>query len=182
MSLARIAARYAKSLIDLSQDQNKLEVVHNDIENLAAACTNRDFLLLCKSPVVPSGKKASIFKTLFEKSFDPMSFGFFTILLRKGREEFMPEVAAEFIKQYETIKKITRVKLTTAEKLDASVLQDINSKLSSATSTRDNIALEAKIRPEIIGGFILEYDDKLYDASVSNQLRLMRKTLSGKSN
>ena len=111
-----------------------------------------------------------------------MSFGFFTILLRKGREEYMPEVAAEFIKQYETIKKITRVKLTTAEKLDASVLQDINSKLSSATSTRDNIALEAKIRPEIIGGFILEYDDKLYDASVSNQLRLMRKTLSGKSN
>ena len=182
MSLARIAARYAKSLIDLSKEQNKLEVVHNDIENLVAACTNKDFLLLCKSPVVPSGKKASIFRTLFEKTFDPMSFGFFNILLRKGREAYMPEVADEFIKQYESIKKITRVRLTTAEKLEASVLQDINSKLTSAISTRDNIALESKIRPEIIGGFILEYDDKLYDASVSNQLRLLRKALSSKSN
>lgn len=182
MSLARIAARYAKSLIDLSKEQNKLEIVHSDIENLAAACTNKDFLLLCKSPIVPSSKKASIFKSLFEKSFDPMSFGFFSILLKKGREAYMPEVAAEFIKQFEALKKITRVKLTTAEKLEGSVLQDINAKLTSASSTRDNIAIETKVKPEIIGGFILEYDDKLYDASVSNQLRLMRKTLSSKSN
>ncbi|MBP6794194.1 MAG: ATP synthase F1 subunit delta [Saprospiraceae bacterium] len=182
MSLARIAARYAKSLIDLSKEQNKLEIVHADIVNLAAACTNKDFLLLCKSPVVPSGKKASIFRTLFEKSFDPMSFGFFNILLRKGREEYMPEVAAEFIKQFEAIKKITRVKLTTAETLDNTVLQDIKTKLTSASSTRDNIEVETKVRPDIIGGFILEYDDKLYDASVSNQLRLMSKALSAKTN
>lgn len=111
-----------------------------------------------------------------------MSFGFFSILLRKGREEYMPEVAAEFIKQFEAIKKITRVKLTTAETLDNAVLQDIKTKLTSASSTRDNIEVETKVRPDIIGGFILEYDDKLYDASVSNQLRLMSKALSAKTN
>lgn len=177
MSLARIASRYAKSLIDLSQENGKLEKVYDDITNMVEACKSRDFLLLCKSPIVPTSKKESIFKAIFEKSFDPISFGFFNILLKKGREAYLPEIAHEFVSQYEAIKKITKVKLTTAEKLDDSVLNQIKNKLGQASSTRDNIEIETKVKSDIIGGFVLEYDDKLYDASVSNQLRIMRKTL-----
>ncbi len=178
MSLSRISARYAKSLIDLALEQNQLDAVHADIVQLKAACDVRDFLLLCKSPIVAASKKAQIFKAIFEGRFNAMSFGFFNILLKKGREAYIPEITTEFISQYEALKKKTRVILTTAEKMDESLITAIQDKLTKASSTRDHILLDTKIDPALIGGFILEFDDKLYDASVSHQLNQMRKALS----
>ncbi|MBK6479223.1 MAG: F0F1 ATP synthase subunit delta [Saprospiraceae bacterium] len=46
-----------------------------------------------------------MYRALFEKIFDPITFGFFNILVRKGREEYMPEIAHEFLKQYDAINK-----------------------------------------------------------------------------
>lgn len=179
MSLARIAARYAKSLIDFAQDNNKLDRIHEDILNLKVATDNRDFMLLCKSPIVPSGKKTEVFRALFEKIFDPISFGFFTLLVKKGREIYMPEVAAEFLKQYDAIRKKTKVTLTTAETLETGLVESIKAKLTQSANTRDNVELETKVNPDLIGGFVLEFDDKLYDASISHQLSNMKKALAG---
>jgi len=42
MSVNKIASRYAKSLLDLAIEQNKLEVVLGDMKGFAEACKNRD--------------------------------------------------------------------------------------------------------------------------------------------
>ncbi len=178
MSLARISFRYAKSLIDLAKEENKLDRIYEDILNLKTACANRDFLLLCKSPIVSSPKKEQVFKALFEKYLEPMTFGFFHILIRKGRELYIPEIVHDFISQYEAINKKTKVTLSTAQALDEDTVTAIRSKLTSSTHTRDNIVLETKVNADLIGGFILEFDDRLYDASVAHQLRQMKKSLS----
>lgn len=175
MSLARISSRYAKSLLDFAIEQDKLERIYQDILQLKIAVSVRDFVLLCKSPIVQPGKKAQVFNLLFKDNFDPITFGFFNILLKKGREAFVPEIVEEFISQYEAIRKITRVTLTTATPLDEKVIRNIKEKLAAATATRENIELETKIKPSLIGGFVLEFDDKLYDASVAHRLLLMRK-------
>ncbi len=178
MSLARISSRYAKSLIDFALEQNKLERIYEDILNLKTATDNRDFLLLCKSPIVTAAKKEQVFKALFEKYLDPMTFGFFHILFKKGRELYIPEIVHEFIRQYDEINKKTKVTLTTAQTLDNQTVTAIKAKLTSSASTRDNIELETKVNIDLIGGFILEFEDKLYDASVAHQLRQMKKSLS----
>lgn len=178
MSQTRISYRYAKSLLDFAIAQNKLERIYEDILNLHTACSLREFVLLCKSPIIPSGKKEQIFKAVFEPYFDPITFGFFNILLKKGREIYTPEIVEDFLLQYEALNQRTRVTLSTATALGTELIDAIKSKLSGATSTRAHIDLETKVKPELIGGFVLEFDDKLYDASVAHQLHMMRKTLS----
>lgn len=179
MSLTRIASRYAKSLIDFTQAQGKLDRIYEDILNLKVAADIREFNLLCKSPIITSGKKSEVYRALFEKIFDPITFGFFNILVRKGREEYMPEIAHEFLKQYDAINKKTKVVLTTAEGIDPELVETIKAKLTQAVSTRDNIELETKVNPKLIGGFMIEYDDNLYDASIAHQLHNMKKALAG---
>ncbi|MEO5581854.1 MAG: ATP synthase F1 subunit delta [Saprospiraceae bacterium] len=179
MSLVRISTRYAKSLIDFARENNKLDRIYEDVLNLKVACENRDFMLLCKSPIVPSGKKVQVFKVLFENLFDPISFGFFGLLVKKGREIYLPEVVYEFIRQYDAIRKKTKVILTSAESLDRGLVETIKSKLIDSRFTRDNVEIETKVDPALIGGFVLEFDDKLYDASVVHQLRKVKKSLSG---
>jgi len=66
MSVQRIASRYAKSLIELANEQGQLEPVTEDMHSLKALMENRDLYLLFKSPVVPTEKKKQIFNKLFK--------------------------------------------------------------------------------------------------------------------
>ena len=64
MSVHRIASRYAKSLIELAIDQNKLDVVTKDVEQFQAHMKSRDLYLLLKSPIVHADKKKHILKLI----------------------------------------------------------------------------------------------------------------------
>ncbi len=178
MSVTRIASRYAKSLIDLAVEQDKLERVLEDVKTFQKAADDRDFYLLLKSPIINASKKQSIFNALFEDRFDEMTSAFIKIILNKGREAYLPEIADEFINQYKEIKHISTVKLTTAAPLGAETISRIKQKLVASTATEEHVELITKVDPDIVGGFVIEFDDKLYDESVTHKMELLRKEFS----
>jgi F-type H+-transporting ATPase subunit delta len=178
MSSARIAGRYAKSLIELAQEEGKLERIFEDIQHFKSASELRDLALLLKSPIVGPEKKRSIFKALFQDIYDPMSFSFLEIILRKGREMYLPEIADEFVEQYKVINQISTVRLITAAELTPTQLEALKNKIKQSGLILDNIELITKVDPNIIGGFVIEIGDKLYDASVIHKLEEMRKAFA----
>ncbi|HHH49684.1 MAG TPA: ATP synthase F1 subunit delta [Saprospiraceae bacterium] len=178
MSVARIAFRYAKSLIDLASEQNKLDRVLEDMESFLHATKNRDFYLLLKSPIVNTTKKQAIFKELFKDKYDEMTFAFLNIILTKGREAFLPDIANDFITQYKKLSKITTVKLITAVPLGEAALEKIKAKLLDSAATQQKIELETVVNKDLIGGFVLEFDNQLYDASVAHKLEQLKKEFS----
>lgn len=175
MSSYRIASRYAKSLIDLAIEQQKLEAVKADVDYLAAVSDLRDVELLLKSPIIKPGQKARALKAIFSEKVDALTYGFIEILLRKGREAQLPDIAAEFIRQYRDIREISIVTLTSAEPMTESALEAIRQKLLASRLTHANITFETRVDPDLIGGFIISFDDKLYDASIRHQLDILRK-------
>jgi F-type H+-transporting ATPase subunit delta len=175
MSVQRIATRYAKSLIDLAQEQGKLEKITEDVKSFREVCKNRDFYLLLKSPIVKPDKKEQIFKKLFTGKYDNLTLSFLHILLKKGREENLKDIADEFIEQYKVIKHISTVRLTTAVKMSDDLVKNIREKLAASDATDEKVELIAKVDPNLIGGFVIEFDDKLYDASVSHKLGILKK-------
>ena len=178
MSSARIASRYAKSLIELANEEGKLERVHEDVLNFKAAAGVKDLALLLKSPIIGPEKKKTIFKALFEKAYDPLTYSFLEIILRKGREMYLSEIADEFIEQYKDIKKITTVRLTTASPLSETQMEEMKKKIVASGLTYPNLDLKTQVNPDIIGGFIIEIGDKMYNASVLHQLESMRKSFA----
>jgi F-type H+-transporting ATPase subunit delta len=66
-------------------------------------------------------------------------------------------------------KGIHSVKLTTAVEVSEGVKQAITKKIKSLTHI-EHIELNAEVREDIIGGFILELDDQLIDASIAYDL------------
>jgi F-type H+-transporting ATPase subunit delta len=176
MSAERLSARYAKSLIDLALDQDKLERVKEDVEYFLEATHVRDLKLLLKSPIVHTSTKRKIFQKLFADKFDVLSNAFLDIILRKGREAYLAEIADAFLEQYRTIKQISNVKLTTAVPLTEDRIEEIKQKVRNSGVTFPNIDIKTEVDPEILGGFIIEFGDRLYDASVAHQLEEMRKS------
>ncbi|MEM6397647.1 MAG: ATP synthase F1 subunit delta [Bacteroidota bacterium] len=175
MKNLRVAGRYAKSLVDLALERNQLEEVSKDMETLAELARVRDFALLLKSPVVPPTKKRSILETILKDRVGEMTMGFVRILVNKGRESDLIDIAGAFRDQYREINHISAVKVTSATPIDAATLQQIKKQLIAAGKTESQIEFSTHIDPELIGGFIIEFDGKVYDASVAHKLSELRK-------
>ncbi len=175
MSVHRIASRYAKSLIELAIDQNKLEEVTADVRQFQALVKNRDLYLLLKSPIVHADKKKQILKLIFGDKLNEMFMAFLNILVSKGREGYLPEIADEYMLQYKRVKHISTVKLTTASPLTQELQQAIHDKLEASKATDEHVELESAVDPSLIGGFIVEFEDKIYDASVKHKLDQLKK-------
>ncbi len=180
MSSYRIASRYAKSLIDLATEQGKLDKIVEDMTALAEAAKVRDLALLLKSPIVHADKKAQVLNAIFGQKIDALTRSFIEIILRKGREATLAEIAQEFIQQYMEIKGISIVQVTSAVVLPAETLDAIRRKLIESKLTRGTIEFKISVDPSLIGGFIVSFDDKWYDASVRHQLDLLRKEFQSK--
>lgn len=177
MSIARIAGRYAKSLLELAQETNKLDQVKSDMTAFGEAVQLRDFYTLLKSPIINTGKKRSIIKEIFGGKLDELTMSFLNIILTKGREAYLPEIAEAFEDQYKKLKGVTSVKLTTATQLSDELVQKIKANLESSSSTDQSVEIETAVDPDLIGGFVFEFGDRLYDASVAHRLEVLRKEL-----
>jgi len=175
MSIIKVASRYAKSLLDLAKEQGSLEEILADIQSFKKALENRDLLLLTKSPIVTADKKQKIFSQLFDGKFNKLTTSFFDIVLKKGRESYLPEIAQSFINQYNTLKGISKVKVTTATPISDKEMEVIRKKLIVSDVTDESIEFEKVVDPSIIGGIVIKIGDKLYDASVQRKLNEMRK-------
>lgn len=53
MNNPRLAGRYAKSIVDLSIEQNQLEAVYADMKFIKTICkSNPDFVAVLRSPII----------------------------------------------------------------------------------------------------------------------------------
>jgi len=170
----RLAARYAKSLIELAIEKGKLEEIYKDMLFMRTICKNRDFVNLLKSPVIPTDKKEKIVAAVTRQQVDPITSTFGRLLTHKGREEYLPEIITSFIEQYKAYKDIYTVKLITAVPVSDAVKKEIVDKIKS-NSVMKNIELHTEVKEAIIGGFILEVADKLVDESIAYDLNHAKK-------
>lgn len=178
MSVSRIAERYAKSLLEYAIESNSLEQVVDDVALLRKSLESRDLFLLIKSPIIDTSKKRSIFSKLFDDKVGPVMRSFSDIIMRKGRENVLPEMLTSFDILHKIYQKVSTVTLTTAAPLSDEALSKISSTLEGSHSTQKNVELETKVDPELIGGFRLEFEDKQYDNSIAAKLKELRNQFS----
>ncbi len=175
MNNPRLAGRYAKSLLDLAIEQGQLDIVYADVKFLMNICkSNPDFVSVLKSPVIKVDKKEKIIESITNGRVSNLTSLFIQLLVRKARESNLPEIVKAFIEQYNKLKDIHHVKVTTAIPLTAEAEQVILSKVRSNTPIK-NIELETLVDDELIGGFKLEVGGTLVDATILRDLNDVKK-------
>lgn len=178
MAQSRVASRYAKALLDLANESNSLDHVFADMVLLRKTlATSSELSSLIKNPIFGQGKKQSVFKALFKDKVSDLSFGFFNLVIGKRREADINQIADSFIDSYYASKNITNVLVTTAVELDAETEQKIIEKIKS-TSSLGEVRLEKKVDASIIGGYIVEFNNRILDNSVQSNLNSLKRRLS----
>ena len=170
MSTTRIAARYAKPLLELAEGMKVIDAVKDDMINFSALCAeSREFELMLKSPIITHLKKAEILKKVFEKKVNKLTATFFDTVARKNREKFLPEIAEQFIILYNDKMGFQEATVTTTIKLDAAMLKNFEKLVIDITGRKP--ILKEKVNPDLVGGYLLQLGDQQIDESISGQLK-----------
>ncbi|MDB5235877.1 MAG: synthase subunit delta [Hymenobacter sp.] len=177
MADQRVAARYAKSLLDLGKEMGTLDSVKEDMDLLSKTMAeSRELRLLLRNPIVKHDKKLAILTAIFGGMVSDMTMRFFTILTQKNRESALESMGPEFQVQYNAMQGIQMAQVTSATPLTPESRAQLE-KLVTQQTGLTQVKLTEKVDPELIGGFVLRVGDIQIDDSVRTSLRKMRISL-----
>ena len=176
MSERKVAARYAKALIDLSVEQKNLDVILGDMKDFVSTLKhNHQIVTMLKSPVVKGDNKMAVLNKIFGKTYHKNTMGFFGIIIRKNRASFLLPIAEVFVEQYNELNNIMLASVKTAQPIDQKLTDEIKQFISSYTGK--TIELKSTVDPELIGGMVIQMGDKLFDASIQGKLNKLKHEL-----
>lgn len=176
MKNPRLAGRYAKSLLDLAVERNQLDAIYADMKWLKQVCkTNRDFVAVLSSPVIKPAIKGKIIGSISEGRVDKLTTAFIQLLVSKAREINLPEIVDAFIEQFNKLRNIYKVKITTAEPISSELKEAIMKNVRANVQPGQTFEIETTIKNELIGGFLLETEGTLVDASILRDLKDIQK-------
>jgi len=171
---SRVASRYVKSLLDLAVSQGALEKVHADMQLFDNTIQkSRELELMLKSPVIRHDKKLAILTALFKGKITSLTMAFIEIITKKNREPLLPEIAGEFHNAFNVYKGIGKASVTTPVALDAKTRQEFETIVKKLSNSKQ-VEIEEKVDKDLIGGFILNVEDKQIDASIKNNLKKLK--------
>ena len=177
MDLGVISVRYARALLKSATDSHIEDAVYAEMVILAECFINVPQLRqTVDNPMLSKESKESLLITaLGVKNPSALSRSFVALVLKEDRESMIQFMATAYITLYRQQKNIIRGKLTTAVAVSPTVEQKMRQMVES--KTQGTVEFETEVKPDILGGFILEYDTYRMDASVQSRLRDILNTL-----
>ncbi|ULQ52509.1 ATP synthase F1 subunit delta [Flavihumibacter fluvii] len=175
MRNSRVANRYSKALMDLAVETKQVEAVKKDIENIRLATTGELNQVLL-SPIIRHEKKVQIFSAIFSGKITRLTESFFNLVFAKGREVVLREILVEFDNEYRRMKGIKVLELTTAIPVSESLKADLKQKFEALPRYKGiQMEIEETVDEKILGGFLAQIDDQLFDASIRHDLAVIKK-------
>ena len=154
MDSGLIASRYAHALLRYACEQKAEQRVYEDASALRQALRSQEDLPGC-----------------IARLSAPMQ-RFLALVIHNKRTEFLPAILHDYRVLYRKDKGITRARLTTAAE-DPELAGKLAKLMEAQGFTQ--VDFRSEVNPGLIGGFILQVEDKRLDASIATQLQTIRK-------
>jgi F-type H+-transporting ATPase subunit delta len=179
MNDSKISVRYSRALFDFAVEKKLVDKVYQDMIYISELCKIPEVKELLKSPIIVPSKKTEIFHKITGSEIQKITLSLLDMVVKNGRENFLPAIARAFIHETKEYKGITESVLTTAVQVDDKIKKQITDFVSGIFHTK--VEIKEVIDKDIIGGFILKVEDNYIDASIRNKLRKIEKELKGSS-
>lgn len=173
MYQSQINVRYARSLFLLAQEKNMLDEIKKDIELILQWYEeNEEIKILLEHPIVKASKKNELLNNIFKDKINAYSLSLLQLIVKNKRENHLKSICKDFIEIYRKHKGIKAAVLTTAFELTRT--HQTNIKKTIEKTFNSTIELNTKVDKELIGGMIIQVDDKQLDLSVARQIQQLR--------
>ena len=177
MDIGVISVRYARALLKSATDAHLEDKVYQEMQLVAKSYIEVPALRhTIDNPMLLKDKKQMLLETAAGgEAISPLTKAFVQLVLKEDRENMMQFIANSYVTLYRKQKNIIRGKLTTAVAVAPETEQKMRRMVEN--KTKGTVEFETEVNPDIIGGFVLEYDTFRMDASVKSQLNTILQTL-----
>ena len=173
----KIARKYANALFEAAVDASVLDKVSQDIifvvETLVSNLQLDEFL---KSPLIKIQDKKDVVQKLFSIHIEKTTLDFLFVLIDSGRFDIINEVLNQFSISYNKERNIVKPVITSAVELDETQKKALLIKLENKLNKK--VEPEYLVCSDIIGGLVIEIDDKTIDCSLKAKFDDMQKQLT----
>ena len=169
MDIGVISVRYARALLKSATDAKIEDAVYAEMQQLARSYVEVPQLrFTIDNPMLSKDKKEALLLTAVGGEPTPLTRAFIALVLKEDREPVMQFIANSYVTLYRQQKNVIRGRLITAARVSPATEQKMRQMVESKTN--GTVEFETEVNPDLIGGFILEYDTYRMDASVKAKL------------
>ena len=174
MNTAIVVTRYARALVKYVRETGNGEQVSSEAQTLVQALTDVPDLqrMMVVRDVISDAKKLALLQSALGGSVSVQMDRFLRLVLRSGRADLLKDIMRNFVRMYQESMGVRHARLTASQQPTEQLIDRIKALVREKTG-RD-VMVDVQVDPSLIGGFILDIDDYLLDASVKRQLDLIR--------
>jgi F-type H+-transporting ATPase subunit delta len=171
-----IAEVYARSLFEAAQDADKLDVVHDQVGEVAdEVAGNRDLQVFFFSPYFSTDEKVEALDRALDGT-DDLVRNFLELLIEKHRMPALFRIRQRFEALWQEENKVLPVQITSAVELSEDTVRSIGDRIGERTGRK--VELRSAVDPDILGGLVLQVGNSVLDASIRNRLENLRKQVA----
>jgi ATP synthase F1 delta subunit len=171
--MEEIATVYARSLFEVAKEQDKLDVVREQLGAFATALNQtRELQVFFFSPYFSTEEKEDGLERAVSDA-DPMVLNFLKLLIQKHRTPAIFRIRANYDRMWEEENKLLPVQITSAVALDREIVEQLGDRIGEQTGRK--VELSAQVEPDILGGIVVQVGNSVLDASVRNRLEQLRR-------
>ncbi|MCE9616673.1 MAG: ATP synthase F1 subunit delta [Lentisphaerae bacterium] len=169
MSEYRVAARYAKALFLLSEEQGATVAVRQDLADLRRLIqATPDLASFLAHAALSSREQQVILDALFKGRAAPLTARLLGLLVERRRLMVLPDVCSAYEDFYRAAHQILEARLVSAYPLRPDQVEALRQKLE--TKYRHQIDLAVDTDAALLGGFVVRVRDTVHDCSVRGKL------------
>ena len=173
---SRAAIRYAKAMYDIANEENSINEVYKDMNFINELNSDSlDFKNLLSNSQINFQDKKKLILSLIKQS-NALTEKLIDLLIHNKRVKIIGDIASSFIQLYNKHNNIKEATIITASPIN----NELESKILSMIDIKDakSVNLTNVVNPNIIGGFIIRFDGKEYNASVKQNLNNLKTELT----
>lgn len=174
MSDGLIPRRYAKALYKLAVENGDSELIYEQLRHLNFRYTAIDELKrVVLNPDIPDAEKGAYILRAAGGIPGSSLDKFLLLVVQNNRAEMLRKITLSYVDIYREQHRIAHVTITTAApmpepEIDA-IVAVVKHRLEDMT-----LEIETVVNPDIIGGFTVNINDLVLDASVKTELNNLR--------
>jgi F-type H+-transporting ATPase subunit delta len=171
--MEEIAVVYGRSLFEAALDQDKLDVVREQLGQFADALhDDRELQVFFFSPYFATHEKKDGLHRAVDGA-EPIFLNFLELLLENHRMPVIFRIRREYDRLWEHHNRLLPVSVTSAVELDEQTVRHIGDRIAEQTGR--TIELSSSVEPDILGGIVVRVGNQVLDASIRNRLDSLRK-------
>ena len=176
---ASLAGRYATALFGLARDEKQIDAVTRSLATVEAAlAASLDFATLATSPLIDRAEAGRAIRALTPTlGVDPITGNFLGVLADNGRLRELKAVIRMFRLLATQERGEATAEVTSARPLDDTQVAQLKANLKARLG-RD-VAIDARVNPEILGGIIVRHGSQMIDASIRTKLNTLALAMKG---